>query len=250
MNARRTYQNAPIRQAICAVNFDECADWLLTTPGEIWKSLRNFYPGKPAQNVSAKIEMVPGEGGSPGAFAVRASEATTKLVDEAGVREFAFGPASFSATSHQPYEGWEKFYERITQGVNSYLKFATPGPIRRVGVRYINQIEFSESEVELGEYFTVYPDVPASLKVSVNGFNSRVESSWSDDRVTVVHTFSSAVSSAGNPAVVLDIDVIEQWPLGNSDIDIAEELLRLRNIEREVFEALITDEARRLFNGD
>jgi uncharacterized protein (TIGR04255 family) len=126
----------------------------------------------------------------------------------------------------------------------------TPGKLLRLGVRYVNQISFGTEIVSLRKYFTSPPEVPDSLDMSITSFTMRVETGRPEDDITVIHNFQSAFGEDGKPAVVLDIDVVRQFSGASSSSDYVREVERLRDVEREAFEAHITDESRRLFDGD
>jgi len=247
---RRTYPNPPIREAICAVNFEPCENWDLRSPGEVYADLKGMYPGRPVQNVATQIELMESHGGPP-AIGVRPGEAVTQLQDATGTRLFTFVQASLPIRSLKPYEGWEAYSERIAAGIDAYTRHLTPGRLLRVGVRYINQIEFESATVDLGQYFTKPPAVPDSLDLDMFTLAQSIESRSRADDVIIIQKFQSSLSASNTPTAILDIDVVKEWNGGRAaNLKFLDEIEALRTIERRVFEELITDEARRLFNGN
>lgn len=250
MTKRRSYLNPPIVEAICAIEFEPCEDWSLSSPGGIYSSVRESYPGKPTQNITSRIELINSGTGRDPTFGLKQGNPIIQLSDSTGTRQFSFSQASISVRSLRPYEGWESYKSRLHEAVSAFVAVATPGKPIRLGVRYINQISFEAEEVSLRKYFTSPPVVPKSLDMGITGFTMRIETVRPEGDVTVIHNFLSSVSEDSKPVVILDIDVVRQFSDADTSVDYAEEIERLRDIERWAFEAHVTDEARRLFDGD
>lgn len=247
---RFVYEKPPIVEAICAINFPPSVDWNLRSPGELYSRLEHLYGGKPVQDITAQVEMVPTEAGAPG-FVFKHGEPTTRLADVTGTRTVAFGQGVLLIQSAEPYEGWESFRQRIDEALSAYLEVAKPESVTRVGVRYVNHIRFESNEVSLKRYFTAPPDVPDELNLSMHGFASRIESIWPDGITVIIQNMQSMTTEDDRAAVVLDIDALRNFDDDNLDPgDCLTAVDDLRRIERQVFEALITDDARRMFNGD
>jgi len=150
-----------------------------------------------------------------------------------------------------PYRGWEDFRPRIHAALEAYQDIVKPGGIKRIGVRYINRIVIPYDHVNLGRFFATPPQMPDELDVNISNFFLRLETTYVDLPIQLIQTHASAPSEPGTAAFILDLDVIGEWkddslPIedGLSQVDI------LRDRERDAFEALITDQAREIFDAD
>src|SRR6202000_142769 len=128
-----------------------------------------------------------------------------------GTREVLYGPSSLAVRSLSPYEGWESYEQRIEEALKAFVGIATPGPVHRFGVRYVNYIEFSRKEIRLNDYFTSPPSVPEGLGVGMKNFLMRTEFDWDESGVLVIQNFQSAMNPDGYPAAILDIDVVKNY---------------------------------------
>lgn len=117
-----------------------------------------------------------------------------------------------------------------------------PQGVKRVGIRYINKLVVPREVTTAKEYLRcALPEVDGLPDHLVN-FMSRVEYADTGD---VKIALSQGKVEGG---FILDIDVIRESNdvLAREDTDALIDNLRIR--EREVFEAVITDKARELFN--
>lgn len=244
---RREYRRPPIEEAICDIRFVASDAWDVFSPGRIYDELREEYRGEVRQVANSGIEIVQGPGGP--SFRLLEEDARTELATLERKRLVRFGPSALSVHMLSPYPGWEDFRSRIETAYEVYVRTVGPKAIRRIGVRYINRIELKEAEVTLSEYFVNPPDLPDELDFTINSFLMRLETSKSDG-TRLVETFASAPGSE-IPAIVLDLDVIREWE--DRDVpptaDYLKHILEVRAIEREAFEALITDKAREVFDA-
>ena len=181
--------------------------------------------------------------------------ARVQLVTENERRIVGVGRDVLSVHMLRPYQdvrdpidgGWHEFRSRIKNALKAYWTVANPEGVNRIGIRYINKILFDGTRVRLGDYLKcVLPTVPG-LPQTVNGFVSRSEFSY-DDGVRLILSQATTRDPANAFAFVIDIDVI--W--GSGELLSAQSSMihldDLRDRERVAFEAILTDEARKLFD--
>lgn len=251
MVERRKYRNPPIQEALCELQFASTVpDWDPTIPGRLYERVKDVYSGKPRQQMQAGIQL----GGDPTTPELRweAGVPRIQFITPAEDRILAVGPNVISLSTLPPYDGWEDFRPRIEAALTAYQDIAQPEGIKRIGVRYINRIITKGDHLHLGELFTTPPQLPDELDASLSSFFTRWEAMYSDIPVKLIQTFGSVQSEPGTAAFVLDLDVFRQWeekeglPVEEamSQVDI------LRERERELFEASITDRAREMFDAD
>ncbi len=251
--ARHQYNNPPIQEALVEFRFEPSQEWDLTMPGRLHAELAASYPGKPRQQNVVEASLVAREGQAPN-FEVRDGLGKVQLVTDDASRLVAMGPDVLSVHMLQPYQrkaegsGWDEFRPRIVEALNGYWKVADPVGVQRIGLRYINKVAIPESSVEIGRYLRAAPPSVEGLPSQLRGFVARVEYTY-DDEVRLVVSHATVDALEGQVAFLVDIDVIwkSEAAVGREKaLDMADDL-RVR--ERDVFEALITDEARRLFDA-
>lgn len=256
MDQRRRYKNPPIEEALCEFRFRPGQDWDLTMPGKLHAEVREAYPGKPRQQnvVEAALQT---QAGRPPNVMFREGLAKVQLVTEAGTRMVGVGQDVLSVHMLRPYQdsetsetsGWDEFRPRIEAALKAYWGVAEPLGVHRIGVRYINKIVVPQRSVEPGDYFRCAPPDVDGLPGQMSSFVGRVEYAY-EDGVRLVLSHATVDAPEGQIAFLLDIDVI--WQSAES-IDRDEALAKaddLRARERTAFEALLTDESRRLFDAD
>lgn len=255
MIERRRYRNPPIEEALCEFRFGPSREWDLTIPGKLHTQLGSDYSGRPRQQRVVDVGFEVKKGDLSG-LRSRDELARVQLVTENERRIVGVGPDVLSVHMLRPYQdtknhrcgGWEEFRARIEDALSAYWTVANPEGVNRIGIRYINKIVFDQKRVPLGDYLTcILPTVPG-LPQTINGFFSRSEFSY-DDEVRLILSQGTTHDPESPFAFVVDLDVI--WE-SDELLSAHNTMIRLddfRNRERSAFEAIITDEARKLFNG-
>lgn len=244
------YRNPPIIEAVCEFHFVSGLDWDPTLPGKLHTELADDYPGKPRNQKSIELGVHLQES-SPPHFLFGEGSGKVQLITENEKRIVGIGRDVLSIHMLRPYQdlpdsekiGWDEFRPRISKALSAYWNVAQPQGVKRVGVKYINKLVVSKEVTVVNEYLKcALPEVDGLPNHLVN-FMSRVEYAYTDG---VKLALSQGTVEDG---FILDIDVImeSQEVLGRQDTDTLIDDLRVR--EREVFEAVITDKARGLFNA-
>ena len=255
MTERRRYRNPPIEEALCEFRFKPSQDWDLTIPGKLHTELGSNYSGKPRQQRVVEVGLEIKEG-TPSGLQHKEALDRVQLVTENESRIVAVGPDVLSVHMLRPYQdvsdpqrsGWDEFRPRLEEALNAYWTVAQPEGINRIGIRYINKIEFPHPRVTLTSYLNCVLPTVAGLPRSMDGFFSRAEFSY-DDGIRLVLSQGTVPDTTTNLSFVIDLDVI--WET-NRAIPAETALTKaddLRNRERSAFEAVITDKARELFDA-
>ena len=251
MASRRQYNSPPIEEAVCELRFN-ASGWDITWPGQLFSLTKDEYSGKPRSQQQSIVAIEPGTG-----LTVKPEMLKTQLVSADGKRLLAIAPGTFSVHELRPYSGWDLYRDRILSSVQNLLKVANEIAISRIGLRYINRIPITGESAELGEFFTCLPNKTGNLPEAVVSFFARVDFAYPQDDSIVRVTFASGDGSA-ELVVMLDIDAIwenQATPLVLTADDNAIKkwdtlLCDLRDRERDVFEELITDKTRKVFDAE
>jgi uncharacterized protein (TIGR04255 family) len=178
---------------------------------------------------------------------------TLNSLAEKGTRIVGVGPDQLSIHMLRPYTGWDTFRPRIHQALAAYRKIANPEGIARIGLRYINRITINSGDPDLKNYFTIPPRFPeTATRTRILGFFNRKESEFLDKPIRIIVTFADMEPRLpDSSSYLLDIDTI--WIRAEDPISldgIEEPLEDMKTRHREVFESLITDATRELFDAD
>ncbi|MEH2125546.1 TIGR04255 family protein [Nostoc sp.] len=247
---RRQYPNPPIEEAVCEFRFAPGPAWNLTIPGLFYEKIKDFYTGEPQQQTLIATEFQVSSQPTNPELTVR--QGWTKLLfPSANAKKLVgVGPDVVSVHVLRPYEGWDEFRQRIDQAFDVYLDVAKPVGVMRIALRYINRIAIpSNQEIELSDYFTIYPQLPKDgVPTTMSAFLTRTELIYKDIPIRLVLNLSDAVSPPGQAAIVLDLEISQEWvekPLPLQEA--LSTLYELRQREGQAFENLITERTRELF---
>ena len=250
MTSRRRYSNPPIIEAVCEFHFTSGLDWDPTIPGKLHTALGDDYPGKPRHQKTVELGVHIREG-SPHNVQFGEELRKVQLITTDEKRIVGVGPNVLSVHMLRPYQdprdpekkGWDEFRPRIRKALDAYWQVAQPQGVKRIGVRYINKLAVPTGVARANEYLTcALPEVDG-LPDDMRNLMSRVEYAYTDGVRLVLS------QGKVEDGFILDIDVI--WENGEA-LDREDTLERadsLRIRERQAFEAVITDEARRLFDA-
>jgi uncharacterized protein (TIGR04255 family) len=245
--ARRKYKNPPIVEALCEFRFEPREAWNLTVPGLVFQALREVYDGQPKERrtFEAGIKL---EGPD---ISVRHAVAAVQVPDKNNTKLLSIGPDVLSIHVMRPYPNWEGFKPLIESGLKAYAEVTKPAGIRRIGVRYINRLEYPIPALGPEALVESYPAVHEPAEQELHGFISRVEMTYKNRPFRLVRTFASArAEKEDHGSLLLDLDAIGTWEGQVLSVEQSMPVVdELRDVERAAFEAFITDKARELFDA-
>ncbi|MCI0506178.1 MAG: TIGR04255 family protein [Gammaproteobacteria bacterium] len=255
---RRIYKNPPIEEALCEFRFTPSTEWDFSYQMAFWNSVRDIYDGKPRTQTGVEAGFQEsGELGGP-AFSVRHENPKIQIPSKDNKKLVSIGPHVLSVHSFRKYPGWENFKSEINEALNKYYQAVSPKGIVRIGLRYINQIQIpNKPELNLNSFFVSLPNLPGETKFPKNVAQLlvRTEHVYDDLPIKLILTFANAtkkkgsISSSDKSTFLLDLDLVWLFHDRPLEIDDAMEVVEiLRERERDAFEALLTDEAKDLFD--
>jgi uncharacterized protein (TIGR04255 family) len=251
---RHRYKKPPIEEAVCDIQFAPGTDWDPTLPGRLFEKLKRTYNEKPRQQQIVEAQLQGGTAeGSQSTLQHRLGKMRVQLLAENGTRIVGISQDQLSVHMLRPYTKWEDFRPRIMDALNAYGDVAAPEGVTRLGLRYINRIVIDESDPDLGKYFEIPPKFPkVEPATRILGFFNRKESEYLDKPIRIVVTFADMEPRPSEKSsYILDLDII--WIRASDPIPLAEvpEVMDdMKTRHRQVFESLITNETRKLFNDD
>lgn len=157
---------------------------------------------------------------------------------------------SFTFSRLAPYDRWVLFREEAQRLWNNYRSILRPEMVERLAVRYINRIDIPSEFVDLKEYFRTSPEIAPELPQQLDGFFMQLRLPFPTiSGHCLVNQTIVPPPKEGIVSVVLDIDVFRTNEVPQTEIDIWDYFETLHDTKNQIFEACITDTARRLFDS-
>jgi len=168
--------------------------------------------------------------------------------DDKQIVQYRMNGFTFSRLT--PYDTWETFSAEAKRLWTIYRTAMKPVRVSRLAVRYINRIDMPLPLDDFGKYLQATPDLPDDLPGSVSGFFLQLQ--LPQDDIKSMLWFNEAVIPPPNESVVsvlLDFDLFRTAEIPEEEEALWAVFEEFRTRKNEVFEACITDHARRLFDG-
>lgn len=245
----RKYSNPPIVEALCEFQFIPSQPWDLTIPGLLYEkiNINNEFPIK-QQQMGFGIGFKPKEGGIE--QKVEMSQRMQFLrPDKTALVQV--GPDLLTVNHLKPYPKWEAFKPLILNNLGIYQEITKPKGFKRIGLRYINKIEFDKGPIELSDYFNYYPFIPPKLPQIHETFNVRIEIPYEEGCDRLLLTLTSIIPEKPDVlSILLDLDYIMAIP-DRIPLDQASNWIeKAHTMVENAFEACITDKCRSLWGEE
>lgn len=238
----RPLSRPPIREAIIEVN---CEPVELRRATALRDRLAGTYPTSRPFRIASVALNLPEErrgvdpAGEQAGWRCESADGT----EVALIRRDGLTFARLSA-----YPGWDAFVDHFTTLWGEYVAAAGPLEVRRVAVRFVNDLRLPiGDQFHFERYLTTAPRAPAGLAPEIADFLVQMTLPGGADglRVAVTQATDSASRSANELPVLVDIDagwdravpVDERLPAR-----LAETLGVLRDLKNKVFFGLVTEE--------
>ncbi|MBI3902921.1 MAG: TIGR04255 family protein [Nitrosomonadales bacterium] len=230
---------APIVEAAIGVTARAEAEWDEHVVSEQFKQRLSEYPAVQSQHsirheikfgVDVQSEQAVHEVGWRG---LRCESA-----DKLHIAQFNRDGFSFSRL--KPYQGWEQFQQEGFRLWRLYSEIAQPSEIQRIGLRFINRIEFLQDEVKLEDFLENPPKTPRDMEVPFEGFlhHNTLAVPGYPYGINLIQTVQPPQGSDAW-GVILDIDVVTIEPIANQDT-FEQHLAQMRWLKNKVFFGSVT----------
>jgi len=239
------YKNAPIVEAIIDLRVQLQPNIDLAALERVRINEEGTYPRK-NKTITATGEM---EVGVRVSASATSEETGFRFLSDDGKRIWQSRRDGFTFSQLAPYDCWQSFRDEACRLWNRYRETVQPSDIQRLAVRYINRFDIPGRTIDLKQYFLTSPEVSASLPQDLAGFFLQLQLPMDDIRSkALINETIVPPARDGVVSVVLDIDLIRHLCVPQDETAIWQAFEELRSRKNEVFEACITDEARRLIN--
>lgn len=242
----RTYENPPIIEALCEIQFPQGTPWDMTMPGYIHHELEKDFPNKRELKGlvlawEAKAESIEHSARASDRL-IFASEDKKTLVQ--------IGKGIVAVHRLLPYKSWEHFFPQIEQGMKAYFDIVKPERIKSASLRFINQIKFETKIVEMEDYFNFYPFIGRSLPQDYYSFITGIRVPYESGRDALKIVISAEESNEEESLLLkFDLEYFLRVP-GELKIESFFDWVKeSHNRVESSFEGCITDKLREMFGN-
>jgi uncharacterized protein (TIGR04255 family) len=248
MQEPRHYRNPPIREAIIDLRISARPELQIEELRAAHDGEERRYPHTESiYHTVGQLELKFGESATASASAQQ-HHVGFKFSDSDGRYVWQSRVDGLTVSRLVPYADWATFRDEARRIWTLYRDRVHPVSIDRLAVRYINRFDLPEAVVDLKRYFRTSPEVSPELPQALSGFFMQLRI---EDEPGLEALISQAVvppPREGTASVVLDIDLFARKDIPQDEEGLWKFFERLRSEKNRIFEACITDDARRLFD--
>ena len=230
---------APIVEAVIGVTARAEAAWEESAVSEQFKQRLSEYP-----NVQSHREI-------RHEFNLAADAQPEQAIHDMGWRGLRcesadklhvaqFNRDGFTFSRLKPYQSWEQFHQEGLRLWGLYNEIAQPSEIQRIGLRFINRIEFLQDEVKLEDFLENPPKTPRGIEIPFETFlhHNTLTVPGHPYGINVIQTVQPS-QGAEAWGVILDIDVFTTESIANRNT-LEQHLTNMRWLKNKVFFGSIT----------
>lgn len=251
MAPRRQYRNPPIQEAVVDVQVVPCAPLPDHAFGMLEDSERaNYSTIKPLHGLEGVFHApIPAAGLQPVLSSSIESEIIGRVMSNSDrTQVFQARRDGFAFSRLHPYTAWEEVRREASRLWATYRRVVQPISIRRVALRYVNRLDLPLPVGDVRQYLRTHAELAPELNQTVSRFFLQVQVPYPSVRATLNLTEAIVPPfKAGTAAIVLDIDLWSSEPIQDEGDVLWQRFDELHACKNEIFEACITDAARRLF---
>ena len=241
----KTYKSAPITEAVIELRIENPSGFDIHVLENLAEELKPDFPKQVPMQL-LQIQTQP----QPVGQAISQSVGGYRLAKADDSRVLQIRRDGFAYSHMAPYSKWAIFSQEARSLWGRYREALQSARLFRCALRYINRIDIPARKIEESDYFCLYPKLPDALKYKdVIGMSLNVQIPQYDLEcvANVIEGFIEPVMP-DHLSFLLDIDIF-RTDIGTWEDEMAWQFLeKLRERKNEIFEACITDTARKLFD--
>ena len=242
----RRYSKPPITEALCEFQFHENSPWDDSILDAIYKKFKRDFPQRrKAKRVTVEFAA------DQQAIQQRAhTKDITQFVQSDGKTIVQVGEHVLVINHLAPYTSWQEFSSLIKRSYETYTKAVQPEIINRIGVRYINTIEFEDPQIRMEDYFNFYRELnsESGLPETHGDFFMGLGFPFADGKDILKLELGTATASvAKRQALTLNLDYYTIEPITVKSAKALHWVDKAHAHIEEIFEAGIKDKLREKF---
>lgn len=238
MTVKRRYNNPRILEALCEAQFATPDDWNTACYGMLMAAVKDMGFEQTEELITFALQVHPREKEArvlPPPVLMRYKHADGKKL-------LHLGPNSFTVNQLAPYTGWHDFKPYVIESLSRLHKALPSVQPSRLALRYINRFEFTVTQIDLAEWFALYPTSP-NIGKQKGPFLLRQDFLYAGNDVLTATAGLAYLPSSAGIAILLDLEY--QTSEFDWDLCLVDSILeRAHSSVYEAFEACITDKTR------
>lgn len=151
-----------------------------------------------------------------------------------------------------PYQGWNSFFGYVKNYWPLFTSTAGKKAIQRLGCRYVNRIDIPTTSdiksIDISKYLNV--SISGTVDLKIDGFNNVLVLQLPKDYKALMRFASAEPAIPNTAALLLDIDIYKENLGLLSNDAVFEELVQMQKAKNKLFEDVVTDASRTLFNKE
>lgn len=243
--AHPTYDNPPVIEAVCEMQFVPGQDWDSTVPGLIYDQLSDDFPEKETRK---NVDVRPVQEKSGQGIQHQVEERSIFKNDEESTY-IQLSPQTLIINKLKPYGSWDEFKSIIKQAFQAYNEIQEPSGFKELSLRYINKFEVKTATIDLDHYFNIYPETGSGFDEPYSAFITGVQFSREEERDQLRIEIKPQTGEE-EQWVMLDLRYILENPEAVKIDDLDTWLETAHNHLWDAFQASITDQAESSFGGE
>lgn len=247
-----SYARPPVREALIDIRVNQLPADRLSVLEKLHEKLRAQYPNKRSQQrwegmwefrEDALLSAQKAHGVTGFSFE---SEDKKRIVQ---YRLDGFTCNYLKPDPNESWPGWPSLRDEAKRAWELYADSVGVTEVKRLAVRYINQIVIPAPIVELSDYLTAAPSAPKDCKYQdFRDFLNRVTLDIPELNATAIVTQAPAQERQPDSVnLLLDIDIIRAEAL-TADVEAVWRILdQFRDIKNDIFQKSLHQKAKNLF---
>jgi len=220
--------------------------WDLTVPGRFYDMVKSDYPNSEQQT---RVDFEFRQGDLKEASAGLRTTPITRLLSKDGKALVQIGPDTLSINKLKPYKTWPDYFSSIKKILKIYNSTFHPKGYKRIGLKYVNKIDFDQKMIEPEDYFNIYPVVPKELAEDYFNLRMHAELPYDETDRMILQLILVPPSRPDQISMVLDLDYV-LTKQGAVKIGESEEWLKKAHTRIEdAFEKCINEKTRNILDG-
>lgn len=237
------FDNAPIREAIIAIQVHELPDSIVGELGKLPLEVQDTYPKSNPISLSQFVGEI-----SPQRTAASAHQKSLGLqfnsIDSKQLFQARLNGFSFHRLA--PYESWKPFRDEAFKLWGLYRKIVGPVKVVNFSVRYVNALVVPTPGL-LEDHLRVYPQLPPEIPQVLRNYYIRLDLPLTDEgsgEGILTMTQTLLPSDPETSSILLD-NVFMYAALDVADDDLWKRIDAVQAVKNRIFLATLTPEMQR-----
>jgi uncharacterized protein (TIGR04255 family) len=241
----KIYKNPPVIEAVCEFRFKPESPWDGTIPGLLYSKIHDDFPIR-EDKIRFETKIRPHE------KEILNEVTSTKrmhFLNNERTNLVQAGQNMLAINKLAPYTHWNDFKSLIGRILNEYKQIAPPKGFERIGLMYVNRLDFEETTIDLKEFFSLYPFIPDGLAPHHGDFILRINFPHENSRDNLFLIFESTKPKIpGGLSMFLNFDYSLLKPDEVSLGQVTDWLENAHNHIEDAFEKCVTEKCKERFN--